>query len=530
MQDLKLRPYQNECVDAILESYNQGISKQLVILPTGSGKTVIMTALAKQFGKRTLVLAHTEELIGQAVNKFKMFWSGVDVGVCKAEKNEVSCQVVVGSMQSCCKQGRLEQLRQQNFELLIVDEAHRIISDSYQAIINDLGFNESKEKLLLGMTATGNREGLGNTFDKITFSRSISTMIKAGYLCPIRGRKVLTNITLNKIGTQNGDFIIDELSEAVNTPERNAFIAEKYKQYATGRKGIAFCADVKHCQDLADAFKAVGIESKAVFGALHKDERESALQCFKTGSISVLTSCGILCEGYDEESVSAVAMCRPTKSQGLYVQCIGRGLRLSVQHNKKDCLVLDFTDQGHNITSLMSLRKYMPELESNEYDGENEEKEIEEKDHTKKITIFDEKDEEFDLLGVANFIWTDIGDSEFSLADDERNEIVLYPTADGLYTATLYTYDHQVLNIVKNPLPLSYCSGTCEDFARQNLKLKFAIKAPWMTKNELPTQGQKDFLLKNKIPTNGLTKAEASILIKKIIALRNKKYRKQKVA
>ena len=114
----------------------------------------------------------------------------------------------------------------------MIDECHHAIAKSYQDIINILGFGEGTEKLLLGVTATPDRNGLGLIFDKVTFARSISTMISSGYLSPVVGRKIQTNFTLEKIRTQNGDFAIEELAEAVNTSERNTFIVSKFKEYA----------------------------------------------------------------------------------------------------------------------------------------------------------------------------------------------------------------------------------------------------------------------------------------------------------
>lgn len=128
----------------------------------------------------------------------------------------------------------------------MIDEAHHSASDTYQEVINTLGFN-GPNKLLIGVTATPQRSDnleLGGTFDKVAYFRSIGTMIKAGYLSPVIGRKILTNLTLSKIATRGGDYAIGELSEVVNTDERNTFVVEKFKEYAGDRKGVAFCCDV----------------------------------------------------------------------------------------------------------------------------------------------------------------------------------------------------------------------------------------------------------------------------------------------
>lgn len=524
---IALRDYQIECLDTVLNESKAGVNRQLVSLPTGSGKTVIMSAIAKHLNKKTLVIAHREELIEQAHEKFKLFWPEIDIGICMAERNDVSNQIIVGSVQSCSRPKRLERLKEQNFDVLMIDEAHHSSADSYQTIIDSLGFGNGSRKLLLGVTATPMRsdnQGLGDTFEKLVFSRSIATMIKAGYLSPVIGRKILTSFVLKGIRTYNGDFAISELSEAVNTHERNDFIIDKFKEYSKDRKGIAFCVDVAHCKDLAASFNKNGIKAEAVWGDMDPDKRKKVLKDLKKGKIQIATSCGVLTEGFDEPSIDAVIMARPTKSPGLYIQCVGRGLRL--WPGKQDCLVLDFTDRSNNLDAVMSLTNTIPEaIHVSEEDKEKPERK-EEIDRRPKIHSIEDIDREFDILGSARFIWVPIGDDEFSLMDDERKEIVICPSGNG-YVATLHFPDGTLRQIVSSPLPLDYCSGVCEDFARRHLKIAFAdIKAPWMNNQAPPTQGQKDYLTKQGAYHEGLSKAEATIEIRKIVAMKNKQRRK----
>jgi superfamily II DNA or RNA helicase len=520
---IQLRDYQNECIETVINEFYSGTNKQLINLPTGSGKTIVMSALAKQLNKKTLILAHREELITQTVEKFELVWPEASIGVCMAERNEVDQQVVVGSIQSCSRSKRLERLKERNFDVIMIDEAHHAAADSYQSVIDALGFRNDPNKLLLGVTATvqrGDKLGLDNTFQKITFSRSISTMIRAGYLSPVTGRKILTNFSLKNIRSYKGDFAINELAEAVNTQERNAFIAEKYKLYGNDRKGIVFGVDVKHCHDLADAFQKQGVLAKAIWGDMDSHDRKTVLRELKNDSIQVAISCGVLTEGFDEPSIQCIAMARPTKSRGLYIQCIGRGLRL--WPGKENCLVLDFTDRSHNLDSLMSLGITVPgSLEITERECQ----EKEEIDRTPKIEILNESDNEFDILGCTRFLWVAIGDDEWSLIDDEKREIIMQPHPDG-YKATLYFPDGSSQSIVKTPLPLQYCMGVCEDYARRHLKIGFAdASKPWMSSNSQPTQGQIDYLSKNNAYRKDMTRGQAAIEIRKLIAIQNKKRR-----
>ena len=525
---LQLRDYQVECLNAVVDSFSIGVNKQLIVLPTGSGKTVVMAAIAKHFNKKTILLAHREELITQAVEKFMMFWPEVDIGVCMGDRYEMDNQIIVGSIQSCSRPKRLEKLKEKGFEVVLVDEAHHATSESYREVISGLGFDVDQEKLLIGVTATPQRAdnyGLGNIFDQVTFSRSIATMIRAGYLAPVIGRKILTNLSFEKLSIQNGDFAINELAELVNTSERNDFVVQKFKEYAIGRKAIAFCVDVAHCHALANAFKAQGIKCQSIWGDMSSDDRRSSLEAFKHGKIQVLTSCGVLTEGYDESSIECIAMTRPTKSQPLYIQSIGRGLRL--HPGKADCLVLDFSDKGHNLDFTLSLSNIIPEIEliKEKDDIELEKVEADEIDRSSKITVLQRFDGEFDILGSAKFIWAPLGDGEWSLLDDDRSEIVLKQENSG-FIASLYYQDGKEVSIVKTPLPLEYCQGVCEDFARKHLKVSFAdINKPWMKTMSLATQGQMEYLKKKNAWQDGYTKPQASLKIREVVALENKKRR-----
>jgi hypothetical protein len=267
--------------------------------------------------------------------------------------------------------------------------------------------------------------------------------------------------------------------------------------------------------------KQQGIEAKAVWGDMDSDDRKQTLGDFKRGHIQVVTSCGILTEGFDEPSVHAIIMARPTKSHGLFIQCIGRGLRL--WPGKRDCLVLDFTDKHHSLDGIMSLTTTIPEAIL--IKEEMQEVDREEIDKTPKIIVLRECDKEFDILGCARFIWVPIGDDEWSLLDDEKREIIMSPEGKG-YIADIYYPDGSSFQIVTSPLPLEYCSGVCEDYARRNLKLAFAdMSQPWMNVVAQPTQGQCDYLKKQGAWRDGMSKAEASCEIRRIIALKNKKRR-----
>jgi superfamily II DNA/RNA helicase len=259
---------------------------------------------------------------------------------------------------------------------------------------------------------------------------------------------------------------------------------------------------------------------------MDKEARIRVLDDLKNGDIQIAISCGILCEGYDETSISCVVMARPTKSQTLYIQCIGRGLR---KHpGKENCLILDFTDKGHSLDSAMKLSTLIPEAIHLQEEGEQKESEegAEELDRTPKIGAVETSDRAFDILGQARFMWVQIAGGEWSLMDDDKREIVMSPAADGNYTACLYFPDGTSRSVSSSALPLPYAQGVCEDFARRHLKIAFAdLNQPWMGFNCPPTPGQRAYLEKEKAFEEGMSKAQASVSIRKIIATKNQRRR-----
>jgi hypothetical protein len=173
----------------------------------------------------------------------------------------------------------------------------------------------------------------------------------------------------------------------------------------------------------------------------------------------------------------------------------------------------------------MSLSAAIPEAAIIREEQEEEQDEREEIDKRPKIECFNEIDKEFDILGARRFIWIAIGGNEWSLLDDEKNEIIITPEGSG-YTATLHFADGARQRVTNTPLPLAYCSGICEDYARRHLKISFAdMRAPWMSTDSAPTQSQRNYLEKKGAWKDDMTKSAASIEIRKIIASKNKQRR-----
>lgn len=524
MASINLFDYQQEALQAVIAEFQANVHRQLICLPTGTGKTIIMAAIAKYFNKRTLILAHREELIRQAKDKIRLYWKRADIGIVKAECNEIDHHIVIGSVPTCSRPNRLEQLKEQHFEVMIIDEAHHAAADTYQRIIDELGFKDIN-KLLIGVTATPDRnddKGLLDIFEKIVFSKSIATMIEAGYLAPVHGRKILTTCSLKNVKTFSGDFAVGALSRAVNIPDRNMLIVDKYIEHAKERKAIAFCADVKHARDLASAFNSKGIRAEAVWGAMPAEQRIKVLRNLKKGKISVATTCNVLTEGFDEPSIDCILMCRPTKSKSLYIQAVGRGLRKNGPL-KNDCLVLDFSDTYHNLALIASLQSTIP-VSTIQIDQEVKSFNVVENKHAADdVVVKQHSDEIFDLLGKSQFTWIDIGGNEYSLSDDMNNEIVMRQQDNG-YVADLY-YNGICIPLISEALPQDYCTGVCEDYARRNLKISYAdVHGTWLrsSRNVPPTIGQIEKLKEFGIDAHDMDKAQASLAIRKTIAVKKK--------
>jgi len=343
-----LRPYQRDAIDAVLSARRAGVRRMLVSLPTGAGKTVIFAELAKLARRQVLVLAHREELLGQARDKIAAAMDGAAVVAIErgGEIASPDAKVVVCSIRSLHEERLARVIAGRDIGLIVYDECHHAAADDNMRVLRQLGaFDPAWAGTLLGFTATtarGDGKGLDAVFERIVFSRTLPEMIDDGYLAPLRGYRVSTAADLTRLSGGGLDFQVEELAEAVDIEERNALVARSIQELARDRRTIAFCASVGHARNLRVALHLLGVPAGIVHGAMPSDERARALADFRQGRTQVLTNVAVLTEGFDDPGVSCVAMARPTRSEGLYAQCVGRGTRL--HPGKKDCLILDFVD------------------------------------------------------------------------------------------------------------------------------------------------------------------------------------------
>ncbi len=342
-----LRPYQQSAIDAVLAARRQGVRRQLVCLPTGAGKTVIFAELSRLAKRQVLVLAHREELLQQARDKIQRALGEAHVVALErgAERGAADAKVLVCSIRSLHERRLAAIVARRNLGLVVYDECHHAAAADNLRVLGQLGvFEKEWAGTLLGFTATtqrGDGRGLDEVFERIVYSRTLPELIDDGYLVRLRGFRIRTSADLTRVSGR-GDFREDELGEAVDIEERNALVARSIQELGRDRRTIAFCVTVSHARNLARSLNALGVLAGVVHGAMPADRRAAVLAEFRAGLVQVLCNVAVLTEGFDDPGVSCVAMARPTRSEGLYAQCVGRGTRL--HPGKSDCLILDFVD------------------------------------------------------------------------------------------------------------------------------------------------------------------------------------------
>lgn len=370
--DLTLRPYQQEALDAITTSFAKGTNKQVAVLATGLGKTVIFSHLISQrIGrdhKKALILAHREELLLQAKDKLLSVDPTLHVGIEQAESSadHTSDDVVIASVATIGKVNstRLHAFDPSEYSTIIVDEAHHASAASYKTIFEHFGvlkdspFDTNKQILFLGVTATPNRndnKGIDTIFDDVVYKYDILDGIKSGWLSRIRAIRIDTSTDISGIKELAGDYNTQELATAVNNPERNALILKTYQDIASGKQTLIFAADVAHTQALYEVFNSAGIKVAYVTGETDKQMRKELLEKFAHKEIHVMINAMVLTEGYDNAGIEFVFMTRPTQSGILYQQMIGRGTR--IHPGKKHLMVVDFVDNtlSHTLQTSASL-------------------------------------------------------------------------------------------------------------------------------------------------------------------------------
>lgn len=398
MAEIVLRDYQEEAIERVYENYNNNILSNLIVLGTGLGKTVLAVFLNKRImpGQPLLFLVDRIELAYQAYHAFKEIDPSLRVGL---EMNDhhasMDDNVVVACVASIGRKGsyRIGKFKPEYFKKVIVDEAHMSVSDIFIRVLNYLQVgpdNFSKDKLLVGLTATPNRTdgiSLGYVYDEIAVNYDIRFGIKQGYLTDIALLQIHSGVDLSDDRFYTAtDFRTDELDKAINVPDRNALVLKSYLDYSPDESAIVYTNTVDHAYQLKEIFNEHGVSSEVIEAHTKREDRKSYIHNYKAGRIKVLFNYSTLTTGFNAPETSTIILARPIRSELLLRQIIGRGVRPSeyafidyingaegrrkaIQNSIKPfCKVIDIHDSvgDHNIVSVPTLFGLHPELVTNE--------------------------------------------------------------------------------------------------------------------------------------------------------------------
>ncbi|MEK6553893.1 MAG: DEAD/DEAH box helicase, partial [Bdellovibrionota bacterium] len=366
----KLREYQQQAVDSTLRYFRVRRDPAVIVLPTGAGKSLVIAELARIAKGRVLVLAHVKELVEQNYEKYKSY--GLSAGIFSASlgKKDRDEKAIFGSVQSVA---RASDEFFDNFSLLVIDECHRVAeegSTQYQDVIAKLR-ERNPELAILGLTATPYRLGLGwiyeygangeiktdkkRFFKQCVFDLPLSYMIKHKYLTnPVKIDIPVTSYDFSELTDSDRPFTNEEVEEILKSQKRlTPFIIKNIIDITERfhRQGVMiFSSSVRHAEEIMSYLPPD--DSRVVLGDTDMTSRDKIINDFKAKKFKYLVNVSVLTTGFDAPHVDVIAIMRPTESNSLYQQIIGRGLRLSV--DKKDCFVLDYTGMKHDL--------YTPEI------------------------------------------------------------------------------------------------------------------------------------------------------------------------
>jgi len=319
---------------------------------TVTHNTVVFADLVSRRPGRALILAHRDRLIQQAAEKLEAIIPRHKIGIVKAEMNQCAADVVVASVQTLARPRRLAKMP--TFDTVIVDECHRSAAVTYRRILDHV---RHQDTLLLGVTATPSRAdgiGLDEIYEEIVHEVGILQLIEEGHLAPLRGQKIYIAADFSSLHTRTNtdginDYRQDEVVKLMAQADWYKHVTEGWLKCAADRRTLAFVPPGKDDDDrstamafqLADYMRERGVTATAVNGQSDLGEQRRVIRDFEAGQLQVIVNCDLYTEGVDIPSINCIVFARPTKSQIVYAQAIGRGTRPSPETSKTDCLVLD---------------------------------------------------------------------------------------------------------------------------------------------------------------------------------------------
>ena len=373
-----LRPYQKQMKNEVYSLWDK-MDNLMIQMPTGTGKTIVFTSVVRDIQRwckvhspesKILIVAHRKELITQASGKLKDIAHGI---IMSGVKQELHHMVQVASIQTFMSCRNYDTMRRYRFDFIIIDEAHHCIASGYQKLWEM--YPHSKK---LGVTATPwrmNHCGFRSLFSEIVLSKPIEWFVNEHYLSnydyiSIR-RNSETQKAVNSIDRYgvDGDYLEAELSNVFDCDHIRAELYKSYKKFAEGKKGIIYAIDRRHAANIQDLYASHGVSIRMIDGTTPADERQSIIDDFKAGIVSVIVNVNIFSEGFDCPDIEFIQLARPTRSLTMYLQQVGRGLRIS--EGKEKSLILDNVGLYNRFGTPMANRHWRHHFNGSETRGED---------------------------------------------------------------------------------------------------------------------------------------------------------------
>ena len=373
-----LRPYQADMKNEVYSLWDK-MDNLMIQMPTGTGKTIVFTSIVRDIRRwcmtnsprsKIVIIAHRKELIRQASNKLKGIPHGI---IMSGERQELQHMIQVASIQTFMSRRNYDTMRKYPFDFIIIDEAHHSMASGYQKLWEM--YPHSKK---LGVTATPwrmNHSGFRSLYSDIVLSKPIEWFVNNGYLSnydyiSIRRNSEMQH-TVNSISRfgVDGDYLEAELSNLFDRDHIRAELFKSYKQFAEGKKGIIYAIDRQHAANIRDLYATKGVSIALIDGTTPAEERDDIIESFRQGSIQVIVNVNIFSEGFDCPDIEFIQLARPTKSLTMYLQQVGRGLRISP--NKERSIILDNVGLYNRFGTPMANRFWRHHFEGSEnrYEG-----------------------------------------------------------------------------------------------------------------------------------------------------------------
>ena len=352
--NLQPRPYQEDALEALHAHVCNKETNPCVVIPTGGGKSVLMAWAIQRWKDdypplRVAILAHRKELVAQNSNELAEVWPGADIGIYAAglKRRDTENSILYASIDSVYKRGG----EFTSFDIIIVDEAHRIPPSGegkYRTFI-DMQRLQNPGVLIIGFTATPFRMTgplchKDHILQEVCYEAHIHSLIRDGFLCKLWSRRGEHQPDLSEVRRNNGgDYIVNSLSKAV---DRDEIVSQAVHDSVQNirlydrRHMIFFCVDVEHCRKVSKELQLYGINAPYITASTPRKKRDAVARAFKEGRLHAICNVNVYTEGFNAKQVDCIVLLRPTLSKGLYVQMVGRGLR--VHPDKEDCLILDY--------------------------------------------------------------------------------------------------------------------------------------------------------------------------------------------